>query len=94
MATATELDDQDGKPRDFLVGMQRQLLNSLAKSAQLSVQEGHFRRDLDCEQFAFDLMSIMLGANYTRRLLRDVRTDSRVRRAFERLISDAQPRSR
>jgi AcrR family transcriptional regulator len=86
VAAAAELDDREGRPRDFLVGTQRKLLGALAKAARLAVEEGHFRRDLDVEQFAFELYAIVLGYNHARRLLRDGHADTRARHAFRRLI--------
>ena len=86
VAAAAELDDKDGRPRDFLVGEQRKLCGALAKAAQLAIGEGHFRENLDCEQFAFDAYSVVLGYNYQRRLMRDPKAETRARRALERLL--------
>jgi AcrR family transcriptional regulator len=93
VAAAAELDDKEGRPRAFLVAEQKKLNASIAKAARLSVEEGHFRSDLDCDQFAFDAYAAVLGYNYQRRLMRDPKAEARVRRAFERLIEAAHPRS-
>jgi hypothetical protein len=90
LAASTELDDKEGRPRDFLVGMQRQLLQSLAKTARLGIEAGHFRGDLDCDQYAFELYGLLLGHSHFRRLLRDPRAESRTRGAFERLVRSAR----
>jgi AcrR family transcriptional regulator len=90
LAASTELDDKEGRPRDFLVGMQRQLLQSLAKTARLAIEAGHFRGDLDCDQFAFELNGLLLGHSHFRRLLRDPRAESRTRGAFDRLVRSAR----
>jgi AcrR family transcriptional regulator len=90
VAAAAELDDREGRPRDFLVGEQRKLCGALAKAAALAVGEGHFRRDLDCDQFAFDAHSVVLGYNYQRRLMRDPKAEARARRAIERLLAQAR----
>jgi hypothetical protein len=71
------------------VAVERQLLRSLARSARIAVEEGHFSRDLDCDQFAFELNAIMLGFNYVRRLLRDPKAERQSRAAFERLVRTA-----
>jgi AcrR family transcriptional regulator len=88
-AAATELDDREGRPRDCLVESQRQLMATLVKAARLAIEADHFRRDLDCEQFAFDLLAIVLATQHQRRLLRDERAEARARAAFERLLSGA-----
>ncbi len=90
IAAAAELDDQEGRARDFLVGSQRALLGSLAKTARLAIEAGHFRPDLDCDQFAFDLYSVFLGYHHARRLLRDPKADARARAGFERLLKSAR----
>jgi AcrR family transcriptional regulator len=89
VAAAAELDDREGRPRDFLVGTQRQLLDALAKAARMAVGEGHFRRDLDADQFAFELYAIVLGYNHARRLLRDGHAEAHARAAFRRLVDAA-----
>ena len=52
--------------------------------------------DLDVDQFAHDLYSVMLGYHHADRLLRDPRAQSRARSAFESLLSAArrEPRRR
>jgi AcrR family transcriptional regulator len=93
LAASTELDDKEGRPRDFLVGMQRQLLAALARAASLAIEAGHFRGDLDCDQFAFELYGVMLGHHHFRRLLRDPRADARTRAAFDHLLEAARSRA-
>ncbi|HMI90585.1 MAG TPA: TetR/AcrR family transcriptional regulator [Polyangiales bacterium] len=89
IAAATELDDREGRARDFLVGSQRELLDFVAGTARQAIEQGEFRKDLDCEDFAFDLYALMLGFNHSRRLLRDPRSEERTRAAFERLVQFA-----
>jgi AcrR family transcriptional regulator len=93
LAAATELDDQEGRPRDFLAGSQRQLVASLARSARLAMEEGHFAARLDAEQFAFDLYALLLGCSHWKRLLRDPKAETRARAAFERLLAAARTAS-
>jgi AcrR family transcriptional regulator len=93
LAAATELDDREGRPRDFLVGSQRQLVASLARSARMAVEEGHFAARLDAEQFAFDLYALLFACSHWKRLLRDPKAETRARTAFERLLSAARTAS-
>jgi AcrR family transcriptional regulator len=90
IAVATELDDREGKPRDFLVGGQKQLMEFLTKAFRIGVERGELRKDLDCESAAFELHAIILAYNYSRRLLRDRKAETRARTAFERLIETAR----
>jgi AcrR family transcriptional regulator len=90
MAAAVELDDREGPVRDYLVTLQKEFLSAIAKSAQLSIQEGHFRRALDVNQFAFEFYGILLSFNHARRLIRDPKAEKRSMDAFERLLHSAQ----
>jgi AcrR family transcriptional regulator len=89
-AAAAELDDSEGPQRDFLVSSQTSLLAALAKSARLAVETGELRRDLDCDQFAFELLGIVMAYHHARRLLRDPKAEARARAAFERLLISNQ----
>ena len=53
--------------------------------------EGHFRRDVDPEQVAFELYGIMLSTHHAARLLRDPKAEARARRAFNRLLITCRP---
>ncbi len=93
LAAATELDDHAGAPRDALVASQRQLRETLARSARMAVTEGHLRRTLDAEQFAFDFFSVILAYHHARRLLRDPKAEAKAKNAFERVLDAARPKS-
>jgi AcrR family transcriptional regulator len=93
VTAAIELDDRAGRPRDFLVGAQKEILEAIARSAQLAIDAGHFRGDLDCRQFAFELYALLLGYHHAKRLLRDPRAETALRTGFERLLTDAASRS-
>jgi AcrR family transcriptional regulator len=89
VAATVELDDRPGPARDRLVSSEKDWLSVLAGAAKIAVEEGHFREDLDCEQFAFELYSIAHGYHTLARLFRDRSSDKRARAAFERLVRDA-----
>src|SRR5262249_29463225 len=92
VAAAAEVDDSAGPIRDFVVSQQEELLKALARTAHICVEEGHFRRDLDVDQFAFDALGVYLGFHHLHRLLRDPRAEQRARRAFARLVEEAAVR--
>ena len=87
LAVSAELDDRPGPVRDYLVQSQRDWLDALANAARIAVAEGHFRRDLDAEQFAYELYAVILGFHQFARLLRDPHSVDRCRRSFEDLLS-------
>jgi AcrR family transcriptional regulator len=86
MAASFELDDRPGPVRDFVVQNLRDWLDTIAGAARIAVQEGHFRSDLDCEQFAYDTQGIGLAFVHASRLMRDPRAQARADAAFESLL--------
>ncbi len=90
VVASIELDDRPGPQREFLVEAHRQRIAFLAKGARMAIEAGHFRPDLDCEQFSFDIACIVLGYHHSLRLLRDPQAGERARAAFERLIADSK----
>jgi AcrR family transcriptional regulator len=91
VGASAELDDRPGPPRDALRRVSSDWVDELAKAARIAVREGHFRADLDPEQFAFELYGTMLSAQLFSRFLRDPDALGRTRRAFERLIASGRP---
>ena len=87
---AVELDDKPGPARDRLVALQREWLGALAITVKGAVTEGHFRRDVDPDQVAFELYGIMLSTHHAVRLLRDPRAHARARRAVDRLLASCR----
>lgn len=83
ISAAVELDDRPGPVRDAVVQAQRDWGGALARAARIAVEVGHFRGDLDPEQFAFEQYALLLGYHHHARLLGDPLAEARVRRAFE-----------
>ena len=90
VTAAAELDDRPGPVREVLVQSQKDLLGTVAHAARIAVEEGHFRTDLDLEQFAFELYGILLAFHHSTRLMRDPLAKERAKRTFERLIASAR----
>ena len=88
---ASEFDDQEGAVRDELVRTARDKAESVALIVGTAVAEGHFRDDVDPEQFAYELEGIVLAHHHARRLMRDGSAEQRARRAFERLLDSCRP---
>ena len=85
-----EFDDRPGPVRDLLESTLAELHTTLGRAAEISVGQGHFKADLDIEQFAFELHAIMLGYHIQKRLFRREAATKRARNAFERLLRDAR----
>jgi AcrR family transcriptional regulator len=86
-----EMDDRPGPVRDYLVHNQQQWLNALTRAAEIGVEEGHFRKDLDLEQWAYEVLSLGLGYQHFAGLMEKPRARERVRRSFDALIDRSRP---
>ena len=90
VAVATELDDQPGPVRDRLVQLQRDWLDAIAQAVRIAMSEGHFRKEVDPDQFAYETYGIMLVNHHFTRLLRDPKAENRARKAFEGLLAKSR----
>lgn len=90
ISASVELDDRPGPLRDFVQKSQRDLIRNLEKAAMIAVDESHFRRDLDCEQFAWSLYSYILGYHHFARLLDNPKATTFVWRSVNDLLENAR----
>jgi AcrR family transcriptional regulator len=88
VSASTEFAERPGKVRDFLLRQQEEWINCLKKMAESAVRVGDFREDSDCEQFAFDLYSLLLGFHLYYKLLNNAETKHRQEAALERLLNN------
>ncbi|MEZ5091842.1 TetR/AcrR family transcriptional regulator [Nocardioides sp.] len=86
VAGSVEYDDQPGPMRDALVRNQQDWADFIATVAGTAVSEGHFRADLDLQQFTFTLQGLMYAYHHSARLLRDPRALDLTRAALEQLL--------
>lgn len=90
IAAAPELDDQPGPVREVLVSYLREAMELIARATRISIDEGHFRPDLEVDGFVFEFWGILLSYHHSARLMRDAQADRIARSAFGRLLKDAQ----
>lgn len=90
IAAATELDDRPGPVRDRLTAHLHDVLGAVARAARIGVEEGHFRADLDVEQFAYELWGALVAYQHFGRLLGRSDAGERARRAFATLVERAE----
>ena len=91
MALTHEYDDRPGPVRDLLVQSQRDWYDTIARAARTAVEEGHFRADLDLEQFAYEFVGIGMVFQQVAKLLENPRAESRARSAFAVLLERSRP---
>jgi AcrR family transcriptional regulator len=90
VTASAEYSDRPGKVRDYLLRQQEDWIDSLRRLAQSAIKVGDFRKDIDCEQFAFDLYSLLLGFHLYDRLLDDTETKKRQEMALKQLLANYQ----
>ena len=90
MAASFELDDRPGPVRDALVATQQDWVDTLNTAIKIGVDEGHFKKDLDTEQLAFEVYGAFMAFHLHHRLLRDPRAHTRATDALERLLACAK----
>jgi AcrR family transcriptional regulator len=86
-----EYDDIDGPVRNKIKQIEakwRELLSSLTIEA---IQQGHFRPDLDVDQFVWELCGIYLSHHAAARFLRSPDADRRAQTALKALLQRASP---
>ncbi|MFA6312602.1 MAG: TetR/AcrR family transcriptional regulator [Sterolibacterium sp.] len=89
MSAALEFDDQPGVVRDAVELSQREWRRTLAQAIRIAMDVGELGTDTDPEQLAFEIVGIDLVALTWQRLFRDVDTEQRAMRAFDRLVRDS-----
>ncbi len=83
---SNDFKDRPGKVRDFLMLQQESWIDSLRRIARSAIRVGHFRQDMDCDQFAFELYSLLLGFHLYYKLLQIKDITLRQQKALEDII--------
>jgi AcrR family transcriptional regulator len=88
VTASTDFSSRPGKVRDALLEQQAQWLSSLKRFCKSSIRAGDLRDGIDCDQFAFDLYSLLLGFHLYQELLQDKETRNYQETALSRLLED------
>jgi AcrR family transcriptional regulator len=86
VSSSSEFSDRPGKVRDKLLRQQQEWLDCLEKIARSAIRAGDFGKDIDSEQFSFDLYSLLLGFHLYHKMLQKPDTKQRQQAALLRLI--------
>ena len=86
-----EFDDVEGRVRNKILEMEGQWRQLLTQLVERAVELGHLRRDLDVDQFVWELSGIYLGHHAAHRFLRSTDADTRAQTAFKALLDRAMP---
>ena len=88
VTASSDFKDRPGKVRDYLLKQQSDWIDSLRRIAQSAIKVGDFRSDTDCDQFAFEFYSLLLGFHLYATLLDKADIQTRQAAAFETLINN------
>jgi len=86
VSASADFSDRPGRVRDVLLHQQKEWIDCLKRIAQSAVQVGDFRQDIDDDQFAFDLYSLLLGFHLYYNLLDDAEIRKRQEAALTRIL--------
>ena len=89
-----EFDDVEGAIRQQILDLESEWRVLLRQVVQQAVDCGHLRRDLDIDQFVWELCGIYLSHHAAHRFLRASDADARAETAFATLLDRARPKSR
>jgi AcrR family transcriptional regulator len=82
--------DRPGRVRDFLLQQQAAWIDCLRRIARSAVRVGHFRPEIDSDQFAFELYSLLLGFHLYYKLLHNEDIRERQQAALQAIIKRYQ----
>jgi hypothetical protein len=81
-----ELEDVEGPVREKLFELEKQWNELLKQFIAESIATGDLRKDLDVDQFIWELMGFYLNHHASRRFTRNGDANMRARKAFQGLI--------
>ena len=93
IAASAEYDDRPGPMRDLVVHHLEAVYATISRAAAIAVDEGHFRVDLDIDQFAFEFWGILLSFHHFARLLERDDAQQLASSAFDLLLARATSQS-
>ncbi len=90
VSASSDFKDRPGNVRNFLIHQQEAWIGCLRRIAESAVRVGDFGEDIDRDQFAFDLYSLLLGFHLYYKLLQNEDIQKRQQTALEKLLENYQ----
>jgi AcrR family transcriptional regulator len=88
-----ELDDVEGPVREKLLELEKQWDETLKQFISESITTGDLRKDLDIDQFIWELTGFYLNHHASRRFMRSRAANMRAKKAIQGLIGRSKPTS-
>ena len=86
VTASSQFSDREGNVRTALLRQQEAWIRTLRKVARSAIKTGEFRQDSDCDQFVFELYSLLLGFHLYHHLLHSEEIDTRQSVALDQLF--------
>jgi AcrR family transcriptional regulator len=86
ISASFEFDDIPGKVREATQRHLKDLQATIEKAVEISIEEGHLRKDVDKHLFAYEVFSKIIGLHLYYRLLQDETALKTFRKSFDNLI--------
>jgi len=86
VAATTEFNDRPGKIKSRLLDQQKKWVDVLRRIGEAAIKAGDIKPDTDCEQFAFELYSLILGYYYYDQLIEDPKIEQRREKALNQFL--------
>ena len=90
VSAAAEYSDRTGPVRDYIMAQQAEWIYCLKRIGRSAVEAGEFKPDTDCERFAFELYSLIMGFFVYHSSLKYANAGDLTADAFERLLKSYQ----
>jgi len=87
VSASADFSDRPGRVREVLLHQQEEWINCLRRIARSAIEAGDFKQDINDDQFAFDLYSLLLGFHLYYKLLDDAETRKHQETALVRLLN-------
>jgi AcrR family transcriptional regulator len=84
--STTEFNDRPGNIQNLLFAQQKRWVDVLRRIGESAVNAGDLPLDCDCEQFAFDLYSLILGYYYYDQLIKDPKIEQRIQKSLNQFL--------
>ncbi len=90
VAASNDFSDRVGNVRSSLLLQQEAWIRTLRKVTRSAIKTGEFREDIDCDQFVFELYSLLLGFHLYHHLLHTEDIETRQSVALDQLFDKYQ----
>lgn len=86
VTASSQFSDREGNVRSALLRQQEAWIRTLRRVARSAISTGEFREDSDCDQFIFELYSLLLGFHLYHHLLHSEEIETRQAIALDQLF--------